>query len=68
MKYNKEYYVGKKIQLYPNDTYSKFGVIKNVDDLGWIIQITAVENKRGNYEVGKEYFISHSTNFSFKFM
>lgn len=66
MKYNEENYVGKKIQLYPSDTYGKFGVIKSVDDLGWIIKIT--ESRCPSYEVGKEYFISHSKSFSFKFM
>lgn len=33
MKYNKENYIGKEIQLYPGDTYKKCGFIENVDDL-----------------------------------
>lgn len=41
MKYNKEDYNGRKIWLFPNDTYSKKGIIKNVDDLGF----TIVDNK-----------------------
>lgn len=66
MKYNAENYVGKKIQLYPADTYKKCGIIQKVDDLGWIVKIT--ESKGDNYEVGKEYFISHSKAFTFKFL
>ena len=66
MKYNAEIYVGKEIQLYPGDTYRKFGIIKSVDDLGWIVEIT--ESRCSHYEVGNEYFISHSNGFKFKFM
>ncbi len=35
MKYNKDEYIGKEIQLYPGNTYKKWGIIKDVDDLGW---------------------------------
>ena len=66
MKYNKEHYVGKAIQLFPGDTYRKFGVIKNVDDLGWIVEIT--ESKCDHYKAGQEYFISHSYEFKFAFV
>lgn len=66
MKYNAENYVGRKIQLYPGDTYRKYGIIKMVDDLGWTIEIT--ESRCDSFEVGQEYFISHSTNLKFKFM
>ena len=66
MYYNSENYIGKKIKLYPNDTYLKYGVIKNVDDLGWVIEIT--ESKADSYKVGQEYFISHSKSFIFEFI
>lgn len=66
MKYNEENYVGKKIRLYPSDTYRKFGVIKRVDDLGWTIEI--IESKCSSFDVGEEYFISHSEGFTFEFI
>lgn len=65
MKYNSENYIGKKIRLYPGDTYSKYGVIKNVDDLGWTIQI--ISSVAAEWIVGQTYFISHSKNFTFEF-
>ena len=67
MKYNKENYVGKYVQLYPSDTYYKFGIITDLDDLGWTIKITKA-HERATEEVGEVIFISHSTNVRFKFM
>lgn len=68
MRYNKEAYIGKKIQLYPGDTYAKWGEILDVDDLGWTIKITDVKVWRGDhYDIGDIVFISHTTPFSFKF-
>lgn len=67
MKYNKENYIGKEIQLYPGDTYKKWGVIKDIDDLGWTIKITDVEGCGSEYKIDDTIFISHSKSFSFKF-
>jgi hypothetical protein len=68
MQYNKAKYIGKAIQIYPGDSYSKFGIIIDVDDLGWTIKVTKSLDKLGTFEEGKEYFISHSKPFTFKFM
>lgn len=68
MKYVKEDYVGKQIQLYPGDSVSKWGEILNVDDLGWTIKITKVNKENDPYNVGDVIFISHSKNFTFTFM
>ena len=54
MEYNKENYIGRAIWLFPNDTYSKKGVIKNVDDLGFTILITEA------YILGKEDILDFS--------
>lgn len=67
MKYNKEDYIGRKIWLYPNDTYSKKGVIKNVDDLGFTILITKA-HERSSYVAGRTYFFSNSNNLTFFFL
>lgn len=67
MKYNKEDYIGRKIWLYPNDTYSKKGVIKNVDDLGFTILITYAEERSG-YAVGRTYFFNYANNLTFLFL
>lgn len=67
MKYNKEHYVGKRIQLYPSDSSRKFGTIVDVDDLGWTVKITSSEDDRG-WKTNSTIFISHSTNFRFAFI
>jgi len=49
---------GKKVRLYPGDTYKKIALIKNIDDLGFTFEI--LESKDRYYNVGSIYFISHS--------
>ena len=57
MEYNKEKYVnGKKIRIYPNDTYKKDGYILDVDDLGFTYEVTDAERERDK----GIYFVSHS--------
>ena len=69
MKYDKENYIGKEIQLYPGDTYKKWGFIENVDDLGWTIIITDMQKDYNpSYKIGDRVFISHSKPFSFIFL
>jgi hypothetical protein len=68
MNYAKENYIGKAIQLYPGDYVSKWGEILNVDDLGWTIKITKVNKANDPYNADDVIFISHSQNFTFKFM
>ena len=67
MEYNKENYIGRKIWLFPNDTYMKKGIIKNVDDLGFTILITEAEKESG-YAVGRTYFINHASHIKFLFL
>lgn len=67
MEYNKENYVGRKIWLFPNDTYSKKGVIKDVDDLGFTILITEAD-EMSSYAVGRTYFFNHANNLTFFFL
>lgn len=67
MEYNKENYEGRRIWLFPNDTYTKKGVIKNVDDLGFTILITEA-NKESSYIVGKTYFLNHAMELKFCFL
>lgn len=67
MEYNKDNYVGRKIWLFPNDTYSKKGVIKNVDDLGFTILIIEAHERSG-YVVGRTYFFNHANELKFFFL
>ena len=67
MKYNKENYRGRRIRLYPNDTYIKKGIITDVDDLGFTVLITEADERSG-YRVGNTYFFNHATNLIFLFL
>lgn len=67
MEYNKENYKGRRIWLFPNDTYMKKGIIKDVDDLGFTVLITKV-NEKSSYVVGRTYFFNHATNLTFLFI
>lgn len=68
MKYDKQNYIGKSIQLYPGDTVKKYGKILNVDDLGWTIEITNVNSCNDTYTTGDVIFISHSKSFVYKIL
>ena len=68
MKYDKQNYIGKNIQLYPGDTVKKYGKILNVDDLGWTIEIINVNSCNNTYTTGDVIFISHSKSFSYKIL
>lgn len=64
MNYNVEDYIDKFVQIYPSDTYSKWGYIRRVDDLGFLYEITKAEQKSS---LGI-FFASHSLGFKFKLM
>lgn len=68
--YEKSNYIGRKIQLYPSDTISKWGVIEDIDDLGFTIKITKVNktNYQCGFEEGDIRFINHSSNICFNFI
>lgn len=67
MEYNKDNYKGRRIRLYPNDTYAQKGIITNVDDLGFTVLITEADEK-SYYKVGCTYFINHASTFKFLFL
>ena len=67
MEYNTENYIGRAIWLFPNDTYSKKGIIKNVDDLGFTILITEAD-ENSCYAVGRTYFFNHANELKFFFL
>lgn len=67
MEYNKENYKGRRIRLFPSDTYMKKGIITNVDDLGFTILITEAD-ERSDYKVGRAYFLNHAMPIKFCFL
>lgn len=56
--------VGKKIRIYPNDTYKKIGLVIAVDEIGIWLQADK-ESKDPHWENGEVHFISWSNNVHF---
>jgi hypothetical protein len=69
MEYDKSKYIGKAVRLDPGDTYYKYAVITDLDDLGWTFKITKSSPSNGeNWKVGQSYFINHSRSVIFEFI
>ncbi len=52
-------FVGKEVQIYPNDTYKKYGILLEVSEHGFLFKIT--ESKADNYKKDDLLFIAHAT-------
>lgn len=63
--YMKETFLNKEVQIYPGDTYSKFGIVRDINENGVVFEITR-SNETSNYKVGNIYFIAYSNNLTFK--
>lgn len=63
MNYDKAKYVtGKLVELYPNEKGWRKGYIRDVDDLGFVYEVTQAFDSR---ELGV-YFVSHSKGIEYK--
>jgi hypothetical protein len=54
--------VGKEVQIYPGDTYKKWGIILEVNDNGVLFEITRADDNALSYQKGSIRFISYSAN------
>lgn len=54
--------VGKEVQIYPGDTYKKWGIVLEVNDNGMLFEITRAESGAPSYSPGSIRFISYSAN------
>lgn len=54
--------VGKEVQIYPGDTYKKWGIVLEVNDNGILFKITKADNNALSYQEGSIRFISYSAN------
>ena len=59
-----ETYLNKEVQIYPGDTYSKFGIVKDINENGVVFEIT--RSQAHQYSVGDIVFIAFSNNLTFK--
>ena len=63
-KYMNDEFLNKEVQIYPGDTYSKQGIVRDINNAGVVFEITKSEAHQ--YTVGKLYFISWAANLCFK--
>ncbi len=59
--------IGKVVQIYPGDTYSKWGRIIEISDSGILFEITDADDRCTGYTVGSYRFIAYSANLTFKY-
>ena len=57
--------IGEEVQLYPGDTYKKWGRIIEVTDKGVLFEITRSGDQ--DFSVGSIQFISYSANLNFAY-
>ena len=50
-----KYFLGKEVWIYPGDTISKRGIVKEVDNLGILIEITF--DNSSNYQDSSGYIV-----------
>ena len=54
--------VGKEVQIYPGDTYKKWGIVLEVNDHGILFEITRVNKGETDYKPRSIRFIAYSAN------
>ena len=59
-KYAFDNLIGQNVNLYPQDTYKKSGILLEVNQYGYLFEITFAENGSG-YKIGDVIFINHAT-------
>ena len=58
--------IGKKVILYPSDTYKKIALINDVNDLGFTFEILESEDRK--IKVGSLYFYNHAKPIIFQIL
>jgi len=63
MNYLKVTYLNKEVQIYPGDTYYKYGIVRDISDAGVVFEIT--RTNASDFDVGSLRFIAFSSNLTF---
>lgn len=64
MENSNEYLIGRTVNLFPRDTYPKYGIIEAINKFGYFIKITETAMS-GVYTEGDLVFINHATPIQF---
>jgi hypothetical protein len=63
---NKNELIGKKVLLYPSDTYKKIALIENIDNLGFTFKI--LESQDSKVKVDSRFFYNHAKPIIFQIL
>ena len=63
--YGRSEWMGKEVQIYPDDTYKKWGKIIGMNENGVTFLITKYSGTDGDWVVGKHRFVAYSAKLSF---
>ena len=64
MSYLKETYLNKPVQIYPGDSYSKQGIVRDITEQGVVFEITQTADNEA-WPLGSLVFKSYSANLTF---
>lgn len=56
--------IGRKVKLYPGDTYDKFALVTDINEQGFLFEITESKDNL-SYPVGSFMFIGFGSNLRF---
>ncbi len=64
MEYMKEKFLNKEVQIYPGDTYHKYGIVRDINEGGVVFEIT--RSTADDYKPGALVFIAWSGRLIFE--
>lgn len=64
MEFMKEKFLNKEVQIYPGDTYHKYGIVRDINEAGVVFEIT--RSTADDYKPGALVFIAWSGRLIFE--
>lgn len=64
MEFMKEKFLNKEVQIYPGDSYSKYGIVRDISEGGVVFEIT--KSLSNDYTPGALVFIAWSARLMFE--
>lgn len=64
MEFMKKKFLDKEVQIYPGDSYSKYGIVRDISEAGVVFEIT--KSNANDYTPGALVFIAWSARLMFE--
>jgi hypothetical protein len=58
MQYLNDTFLGKEVQIYPGDTYAKYGIVKDICEQGVTFEITNYTDTQADWKAGQLIFVA----------